>query len=403
MKRTPRAHGAPGSGSHRDGTRRWRERRRSASASPGRRARRTRRDAGAGQPSRRASSEARRRAAAEQLPTAMPALVTRAGVVEVERCGDHGDRDDEIAAPAKLAKDRSGAARCAAERAGRRQAHRRGAPCGGCQARIRQDRRGARRARCSSSTSAPRASNAGMPSAAGDALQTLPATVPVFWICTPPTSRAAAFRASNQRRQLGANDIGPCRRGADRPAARRRADAAQAGDARQIKHRALQRHADVRRIEVGAAGQHGPVAGRQQLRGFGRPTRGARNGGSRHMLPANEVFTSLRSQSSMPRRLCLDHARIENTAPRPPARRRAHPGAHPTRGAHRIHAPRLQRRACRAHLARGAIQRPNALLLLREQGKALPRRARRRVYRARRSRERARARHEPSGRGARTS
>jgi hypothetical protein len=35
-----------------------------------------------------------------------------------------------------------------------------------------------------------------MPSAAGEALQTLPATVPTFWICTPPTSRAAALRAS---------------------------------------------------------------------------------------------------------------------------------------------------------------------------------------------------------------
>ena len=44
---------------------------------------------------------------------------------------------------------------------------------------------------------APSAISTGVPSAAGEALQTLPATVPAFWICTPPTSRAAAFSASN--------------------------------------------------------------------------------------------------------------------------------------------------------------------------------------------------------------
>src|SRR3546814_936383 len=32
---------------------------------------------------------------------------------------------------------------------------------------------------------------------AGEALQRFPATVPAFWICRPPISRAACFRASN--------------------------------------------------------------------------------------------------------------------------------------------------------------------------------------------------------------
>ena len=43
-----------------------------------------------------------------------------------------------------------------------------------------------------------------MPSAAGEALQRLPASVPAFWICTPPISRAASFSPSKQRRQIGA-------------------------------------------------------------------------------------------------------------------------------------------------------------------------------------------------------
>ena len=45
-----------------------------------------------------------------------------------------------------------------------------------------------------SSTSASRASSGGTPSAAGEALQRLPAIVPRFWIWTAPISRAAALR-----------------------------------------------------------------------------------------------------------------------------------------------------------------------------------------------------------------
>ena len=46
------------------------------------------------------------------------------------------------------------------------------------------------------STAASRVSSGGTPSAAGEALQTLPHTVPAFWICTPPTSWAASLSPS---------------------------------------------------------------------------------------------------------------------------------------------------------------------------------------------------------------
>ena len=46
------------------------------------------------------------------------------------------------------------------------------------------------------STSASSIISGGTPSAAGEALQRLPAIVPTFWICTEPTSRAACFNAS---------------------------------------------------------------------------------------------------------------------------------------------------------------------------------------------------------------
>ena len=46
------------------------------------------------------------------------------------------------------------------------------------------------------SSSASRVSSGGTPSAAGDALQRLPAMVARFWICTEPSSRAAAFKPS---------------------------------------------------------------------------------------------------------------------------------------------------------------------------------------------------------------
>ena len=51
--------------------------------------------------------------------------------------------------------------------------------------------------RCCNRTRAFRTSSAGTPSAAGDALQRLPATVPRFWIWRPPTSWAASRTQSN--------------------------------------------------------------------------------------------------------------------------------------------------------------------------------------------------------------
>ena len=45
---------------------------------------------------------------------------------------------------------------------------------------------------------APWAKSGGTPSAAGEALQRLPPIVPAFWICSPPTSRAASWRPLNQ-------------------------------------------------------------------------------------------------------------------------------------------------------------------------------------------------------------
>ena len=53
-----------------------------------------------------------------------------------------------------------------------------------------------------SSTSASRVSSGGTPSAAGEALQRLPATVPAFWIWIEPTSRAASFSPSNFRTEV---------------------------------------------------------------------------------------------------------------------------------------------------------------------------------------------------------
>jgi hypothetical protein len=53
-----------------------------------------------------------------------------------------------------------------------------------------------------SSTSASRASRFGSPSAAGEALHTLPTTVARAWIWAPPMASAAALRPSNSRGNL---------------------------------------------------------------------------------------------------------------------------------------------------------------------------------------------------------
>ena len=75
--------------------------------------------------------------------------------------------------------------------------------------------RGARPAR-------PRASRArrfGQPSAAGDALQTLPTIVARAWICRPPIAERGRAQPVEQRRQVGLGEIRPGRERADPPAA----------------------------------------------------------------------------------------------------------------------------------------------------------------------------------------
>jgi len=66
------------------------------------------------------------------------------------------------------------------------------------------------------------------------------------------------LQRGEERRQLGAGDVAPGRRRADRPARALVANAAQLGDAADVEHRQRDRPADVRRIEVGAAGEHRP-------------------------------------------------------------------------------------------------------------------------------------------------
>ncbi len=106
------------------------------------------------------------------------------------------------------------------------------------------------------STSASSASRPGTPSAAGEALQMLPAKVPAFWIWRPPTSRRGLLQAVEQGRQVGLQKLAPGRGGAQPPARRAGRDAAQNVDAADIEHVLVDRPADPRRVEVGAAGQH---------------------------------------------------------------------------------------------------------------------------------------------------
>ncbi len=95
-----------------------------------------------------------------------------------------------------------------------------------------------------------------MLSAAGEALQTLPARVPAFWICTPPISRAASFSPSKQggrsaRMRSVQVTPAPMRKWVGVMSIRRSAD--DGGDIEQIL---IGRPLDPRRIIVGAAGDH---------------------------------------------------------------------------------------------------------------------------------------------------
>ena len=64
------------------------------------------------------------------------------------------------------------------------------------------------------------------------------------------------LQAVEQRRQVGLEQLAPGRGGAQPPARRAGRDAAQNVDAADIEHVLVDRPADPRRVEVGAAGQH---------------------------------------------------------------------------------------------------------------------------------------------------
>ena len=93
-------------------------------------------------------------------------------------------------------------------------------------------------------------------------------SVPAFWIWRPPTSRAACFRPSNSGGRSASRQLAPGRGGAEAPAGRAGRDAAQSVDAADIEHVLVDRPADARRIEVGAAGQHGVRPGQCAQRLF---------------------------------------------------------------------------------------------------------------------------------------
>ena len=119
----------------------------------------------------------------------------------------HGDRDDQIAPRAELEEGRAPRQRVL------RHADRASTSSPGASAvrrlpRTKSSSGSAPPPAERSSTSASRSSSAGTPSAAGEALQRLPATVPAFWICTQPTSRAACFSASKAAAAC-ADDVGP--------------------------------------------------------------------------------------------------------------------------------------------------------------------------------------------------
>ena len=89
----------------------------------------------------------------------------------------------------------------------------------------------------------------------------LPASVPRFWICTPPISRAASFSPSNSAgRSARIRSVQVVSAPMRQPAAVL-GDAAQAGHGRDVENVALAHVAPAdargpRRIDVGAAGQH---------------------------------------------------------------------------------------------------------------------------------------------------
>ena len=143
--------------------------------------------------------------------------------VDLDDRGDHRDRDHEVGPRAELLERR--ARRRPGDRRGHEQARhelvRRRGRSGGCRSRIRRSARAARRAPTRAPRLASSASRLGMPSAAGDALQTLPTTVARAWIWSPPTARAPPRSSpSNSGGSGGLDEVSPgrrARRSASRP------------------------------------------------------------------------------------------------------------------------------------------------------------------------------------------
>ena len=215
-------------------------------------------------PSRSRSSSGRRCGTAEQAPTAMAALADAALRIDIEQHGDRDDGDHQIGARAELEEGRARALAASVRHADgghqlvRRQ---RGPAVAGDE--LRQRQRAPSRARWRSRRWHSSVSSGGTPSAAGEALQMLPAMVPRFCTCTPPTSRAAQLQPVEGRRQGGVANVGPGGKRAESDArrvlARMPFSSAMAEMSSTLRGVGCSQavRARLRRIEVGAAGQHG--------------------------------------------------------------------------------------------------------------------------------------------------
>ena len=148
--------------------------------------------------------------------------------------------------------------RAAPARTARSPARRPLAPFADCRSRTRRSARAAAPRADASSTTASRASRLGMPSAAGEALQTLPAIVARAWIWSPPIASAAARSpsksggrsASTMSVQVVSAPIRQPPSTASTPRSR-----SMRGD---VQHVLDRRTPDARRVVVGRAGDDDP-------------------------------------------------------------------------------------------------------------------------------------------------
>ena len=217
------------------------------------------------------------------LQPAQPLRDRRAGADRDRRVGHHavvadrnphrrhGDRDDEIAPRAELEEGRCAGQRCLGQAdRGHHFVRRKRRLAVAADEGLRAARVACREAQAIS-TSASRISSAGTPSAAGEALQILPATVPVFWIWTEPTSRAACFSASKAGGSGCAMMSVQLVRAPMTRWVARLGDAAQFGKPVDVEHVLAERLGAERRVEIGAARQDAPRAFARAARAPHRP------------------------------------------------------------------------------------------------------------------------------------